>query len=87
MDTVADVEYEENPAPLDTHTIVSTPPINGVSQEDPNRALEEDLNTIALFFAGGEDDQSEAEEVIWARLTAKVCECNISCRSLTWDSL
>jgi len=72
------VEYEGNPDPWDTPTTtVSTPPINGDSEEDPKRALEDDLNTIALFFAGGEDDQSEAEEVIWARLTAKVCQCDI----------
>ena len=73
---MADAEYEENLtplSPLDTPATLSAPPLNGVSQEDPNHALEEDLNTIALFFAGGEDDQSEAEDVIWARLTAKVC--------------
>jgi len=82
MDTVVEVEYEGDPAPWDTPTTVSTPPVNGAFEEDPNHALEEDLNTIALFFAGGEDDQSEAEEVIWSRLSAKKA-CN-TCPS--WEA-
>jgi hypothetical protein len=85
--TVPDVEYQGNPAPWDTPSTPSAPPVNGVSPEDPNRALEEDLNTIAHFFAGGGDDQSEEEDVIWARLTAKVCEFKISSWSLTSDLL
>jgi len=61
------------PSPRDAPaTPLSTPSTNAVSQEDFESILEEDLNTIAHFFAEGNDDQTEAEDVIWARLTSKV---------------
>jgi len=88
----AEAEDEGNSAllsPRDTPaTPLSTPSTNGVSQDDSNRILEEDLNTIAHFFAEGNDDQTEAEDVIWARLTSKVCnsECT-SCLPYRWLNL
>ena len=38
-------------------------------------ALEADLEAISRFFAEGNDDQTESEDVIWAKLTSQVCHC------------
>lgn len=80
----AEAEDEGNSALLSPQgtpaTPLSTLSINGVSQDDSNRDLEEDLNTIAHFFAEGNDDQTEAEDVIWARLTSKVCNSESTSR-------
>lgn len=46
----------------------ASPSPTPLSQDD----LEDDLNIIAKFFADGNDDQTEEEEVIWARLTEQV---------------
>lgn len=82
MEPRAEAEDVGNPAllsPRDTPA-TPTPPINGASQENSNHALEEDLNTIAHFFAEGNDDHTETEDVIWARLTSKVCNSEYTSR-------
>ncbi|KIM48258.1 hypothetical protein M413DRAFT_62764 [Hebeloma cylindrosporum] len=86
MEPRAEAEDWGNPdllsPPKPPATLISTPSVNGVPQENFNHALEEDLNTISHFFAEGNDDQTEAEDVIWDRLTSKKA-CN-TCTS--WES-
>ncbi|KAF8971379.1 hypothetical protein BDZ97DRAFT_1913867 [Flammula alnicola] len=76
---VSDVEVEE--PPLTAMSAMSASPAINLqnTQVDFGAALEEDLNVIAQFFAEGNDDQTETEDVIWARLTAQTrCKTGLS---------
>lgn len=48
------------------------PPVSPSPTPLAHDDLEDDLNIIAKFFADGNDDQTEEEDVIWARLTNQV---------------
>ena len=51
--------------------ITPTPTLDNESNTDKKMAEEDDLNVVANFFAGNEDE-NETETVIWARLTSEV---------------
>ncbi|KAF9481002.1 hypothetical protein BDN70DRAFT_573065 [Pholiota conissans] len=77
----------EEPPPSTRASTISASPIpeqpprvhiNG-NGKDTNQviqsALEADLEAISRFFAEGNDDQTESEDVIWAKLTSQA-SCN-----------
>ncbi|KAF8202872.1 hypothetical protein BJ912DRAFT_1101632 [Pholiota molesta] len=70
----AQVSDPEEPPPSARVTASVSPPIPE-SSRIPNQVLrdayEDDLAIISAFFAEGNDDQTETEEVIWAKLTAQ----------------
>jgi hypothetical protein len=71
----AQVSDPEEPPPSARVTASVSPPIpesSRITNQVLRDAYEDDLAIISAFFAEGNDDQTETEEVIWAKLTAQV---------------
>lgn len=65
-----DKSESESEDPIVT-PITPSPTLVDEPDTDKKVAEEDDLNIVAKFFAGNEDD-SESESVIWARLDSQV---------------
>lgn len=60
-----------SPSPI-AQAPLARPPAHTARAESVRTSLEDDLVIISNFFAECDDDQTETEEAIWAKLTAQV---------------